>query len=502
MERADGRPRRTDPLTFAVTGLSAIPQLAIPLAFAGYSIFDEDSADLLFIAAAALVLIGFIFLAGYIQWRRFTYIVGADDIRVESGVLSRAARSVPYDRIQDVSLEQKLVPRLFDLVEVRFETGAGGKDEIALRYLPESEGERLRELVRSQKAGLSTIGVADEINSVETPAEPSRELFAMPPKRVFTFGLFEFSLAVIAVLVGLTQQFEAFLPFDFWDDDFWREQLTGPGAELAAMGRVAQALAILAAVASFLVLGVMTGIVRTTLREWDFTLLRTDKGLRRRRGLLTRTDVVMPIHRIQALRITTQLVRNWFGWKKLSLVSLAQDAGGSNHDAAPFAKLSEIEPIVREAGFALPDAQVDWQRGAKAYHVDRWLMWALLLVPLAIGLGVTLRWWLALPILALLAVPALVEAYNWRFAANGLDERQVYVRRSKLAPKLAICTRTRLQSVELRQGPLSRLRGYCVVELGLAGGRFRLHGIPLQRARAIREHVLVAMQGTDFSRLI
>ena len=502
MEHSDGGPRRTDPLTFAVTGVSAIPQLAIPLAFVGYSILDDGRADLLFVAAAALVLVGLIFLVGYIQWRRFAYTVGADDIRVESGVLSRAARSVPYDRIQDVSLEQKLVPRLFDLIEVKFETGAGGKEEIVLRYLPESEGERLRELVRSQKAGVVSTERVDAGSNARSQVEETHELFAMPPDRILTFGLFEFSLAIIAVLVGLTQQFQDFLPFDFWDDNFWREQLAGPGAELAAMGRVAQGLAILAAIVSFLLLGVVTGVVRTTLREWDFTLLRTDKGLRRRRGLLTRTDVVMPIHRVQALHITTQLVRNWFGWKKLSLVSLAQDAGGSNHDAAPFAKLSEIEPIVKEAGFALPTEAVDWQRSAKAYHVDRWLMWALVLVPLAIGLALALRWWLALPVLALLAWLALVEAYNWRFAANGLDDRQVYVRRSKLAPKLAISTRARLQSVELRQGPLSRLRGYCVVELGLAGGRFRLHGIPMQRARAIREHVLVAMQGTDFSRLV
>ena len=123
----------------------------------------------------------------YLGWYRFTYRIGASDIRVESGVIARAARSVPYERIQDVSLEQKLLPRLFGLVEVRFETGAGGKDELKLAYLTEAEGERLREVVRSQKDGAAPVPGAD------TPAEPVEApppLFAMGPRRVVTFGLF------------------------------------------------------------------------------------------------------------------------------------------------------------------------------------------------------------------------------------------------------------------------------------------------------------------------
>jgi len=47
-----------------------------------------------------------------------------------------------------------------------------------------------------------------------------------------------------------------------------------------------------------LVVGMLSGIVRTFLRDWDFRLERTSKGFRRRRGMFTRTDVVMPVHRV------------------------------------------------------------------------------------------------------------------------------------------------------------------------------------------------------------
>ena len=136
-------PRRTDPRSFAVRAISMLGQLVLPILFGAFAILDEgDLGDLaLYFVPLVLVAVGANMAFAYLRWRRLTYTVGDADIRVESGILSRAARSVPYERIQDVSLEQKPVPRLFGLVEVKFETGAGGADEIKLAYLSSEEGE-------------------------------------------------------------------------------------------------------------------------------------------------------------------------------------------------------------------------------------------------------------------------------------------------------------------------------------------------------------------------
>ncbi|WP_233999340.1 PH domain-containing protein, partial [Erythrobacter sp. HI0063] len=177
---ADGEARRTDPLSFAVSGVTLLGQLVIPLGFLAFSIFRDGELDALaYFLPIVLAVIAFNFALAYAQWLRFTYTVNHADIRVESGLLSRTARAVPYERIQDVSLEQKPIPRLLGLTEVRFETGAGGKDEITLRYLSEAEGERLRELVRNQKAGGAPIAASE--GEDEAPV-----LFAMGPKRVLT----------------------------------------------------------------------------------------------------------------------------------------------------------------------------------------------------------------------------------------------------------------------------------------------------------------------------
>ncbi|UIP07417.1 PH domain-containing protein [Erythrobacter sp. SDW2] len=505
-----GEPRRTHPLSFAVKASQVLPQLVVPLGFAGYSIIGSDYSGLAAkLALGALVAIAAILLPSFLQWRRFTYRVGENDIRVESGVLSRAARSVPYERIQDVSLEQKLVPRLLGLVQVKFETGAGGKEELALSWLSQAEGEALRELVRERREEGEASPIAD---AEAKPQENAELLFHMPPPRLLKFGLFEFSLAVFAVLGGLAQYAETFLNIEVWDPDIYLDWFAGPGHWLLELGLVAQVIGVFAGLATLVLIGLVTGVVRTVLRDWDFRLERTAKGFRRRRGLLTRTDVVMPAHRVQALEIGTGIVRRRWCWSGLKFVSLAQDAGSSSHVVAPFAQDSELEPIIRAAGFHPPDEGLDWQHRTRAYRNASMLIdggtLGLLSVILLVLSQVLVdseafngRWYMALIPAAFGLALAVRQYFLWRHDRNAFDESQVYRHHGWLSPNTRIASRVKLQSVEIKQGPLGHRLGYASLHLGLAGGSFAINGIPLQRARELRRAVLDSISGTDFSEL-
>lgn len=502
MSREIDQPRRTDPRSFAVRAVMMLFQMVIPLAIASVTIFDDR--DFSGIAGGVVPIIALIILANvaiaYAQWTKLTYTVGDEDIRVESGVLSRAARSVPYERIQDVSLEQKLVPRLFGLVEVKFETGAGGKDDLSLSYLSEEEGERLREVVRTLREG----GVVDVAESDEPAPIEAEVLFSMEPPRIIRFGFFEFSLAAVAVLAGLAQQFEFLLPFDLWDVsawnvETWEGRLAGPGQWLEGLGLAGQIVGIVLAVIFILLLGVVTGLVRTALREWSFRLERTPKGLRRRRGLLTRTDLVMPLHRVQALRIGTGFLRRRFGWHSLSVISLASDSGGANHDAAPFAQMEEIAPIVGVTGFELPAEDTDWLRAEKRYRFDKAVLATLVLLPVTIALAIIADNPSWIVPAAGLAYTLAEQFWRWRHDYRALGKRQLYSRHGWFSPSMAIASRVKLQSVEIVQGPLARIRGYASLHLGLAGGKLRVHGMPLAEARRWRAAICDSIAGTDFS---
>lgn len=493
-------PQRLDPRSFIARAVTTLGRMGVPLAFAAFAILDKGEAAKLFVAIPALVgIMGLSLGIAYLRWRRLTYWVGEQDIRVESGIVSRAARSVPYERIQDVSLEQKLVPRLFGLVEVRFETGSGGGEDLKLAYLSETEGERLRDTVRARKQG-EAIGDRAEAVAAQDE-EQATTLFAMDPPRLLKFGLFEFSLAVVAVLFGATQQFDFLLPFDPWDVDEWRHVLAGPGAWLAGLGFAAQVIGAILASLSLIVLGFATGVIRTVLRDWGFLLEQTSRGFRRRRGLLTRTDVMMPRHRVQAVEIGTRLLRYRFGWHGLKFISLAQDAGSANHVVAPFAQMGEIEPIVRAAGFHPAACDVEWHRASTRYRFDSVMLEAgfFILAALPVAIFAPVPFFL-IP-LAIAGIVAAANLYAWRFHRHATDRAQIFSLRGFLSPTLRIARRIKLHSVEISQGPIAQRHGYATLNLGLAGGSFAIRGIPIEEAHELREAILTSIAAKDFSEL-
>ena len=498
--------RRTAPASIVLGALGSIQNAILPavaIAFSGVGGGGRFLVAITVGLAAALIGTGF----AYFGWRRLTYTISETDIRVESGIFSRAARSVPFERIQDVSLEAKLLPRLLGLVAVKFETGAGGADDMALQYLTTAEGEALRQLVRERRedeaaeAALAADPEAPARAADDADPETGQVLFAMGPGRLLTFGLFEFSLAVFAVLGGALQYLDNVTSVDLWDVDLWYGWLKEQGSTVATLGPMAQVLGAVAGLVGLLVIGSVTGVVRTFLRDWGFTLTRSARGFRRQRGLFTRTDVVMPAHRVQGLVIGTGALRYRFGWHSLSFVSLAQDDKEQSHVVAPFATMDEIAPVVAASGFRLPGEATEWHRASTRHRNDLALRYAAIFGLATIAAAIFAPAGLFLIPLGLGVLAVGANLYAWEFRRHAIDEAQVYASHGFLSPRQDIATRLKLHSVEIAQGPLARLRGYATVHLGLAGGSFAMRGVPIAEARTLRAAVLETITATDYSRL-
>lgn len=520
--------QRTAPLGIvarALNGLKSaiIPLIAVTIGSGGFGGGFDSGLGGGHIVGPIIVLAAVAgnFLFSWIAWRHHRYALGADDIRVERGLVSRHSRAVPYDRIQDVALNETPISRLFGLVEVKFETGAGGKDELKLAYVTRDQGEMLRNTVRALRDDSAAAALADAGETVPTAqvsasAEaPARLLFRMGLPRLVLFGIFEFSLVVFAVLFGAAEQLDFLLPFDVWNPEGWWELLSGPlggaGRTVAEMGLAVQVMAGLLALASLATLGLATGVVRTVARDWGFRLERTECGLRRRRGLISRSDMVMPVRRVQALVVSTGIVRRALGgWHALGVVSLAQDEKSASHVVVPFATMAEIAPVVAETGFALPGAGVAWRRTSPAHHRNMALFCVLPLVAVAAGLLLADPWidaehfrpgWITGALFIVALIQCLRQFYRWRHDCFALDDGQLFVRRGWLSPRLDIVSRIRVQTVELVQGPFGRSDGYASLRFGIAGGTLEMDGLALDDAMALRAAVLDSVAALDFSRL-
>jgi putative membrane protein len=488
------------PLSLVINFVAGLPQLVIPIIALSFGARNASENGIFLIVAPILLLATLGVQA--IIWMRFRYYIGDDDIRIESGLFNRTARSIPYDRIQDVSIEEKLLARIFDLAEVKFDTGGGGGkagDEAKLSYVLARDAVALRETVRSRKMAVSVLEGSDPINSQQETE--SETLFTMDNRRVLTLGFYSFSLVILAVLAGLAQQFDFLLPFDLWDFKGWIGAASDRGVSIDAISTQARIVGAAFAVLSLIALGVATGMITTFLREYGYRLDLTPKGFRRRRGLLSKTDVVIPMGRVQAAMLSTGPIRKLRGWYALHFVSMAKDGeNGSHHVAAPFAKLNEIDPIIAITNIDPISPDVVFEKGPIGPWIDGWALTSLLIL-----IGFTATYFIAnitaYWILPLVVVLAPIYYFRWQREMHAVSYHQIYSKHGWWREKTIIARQTHVQSVSIFQGPINRMRGLARIHFGIAGGYCVFRAIPIAKAKLIQKQVLNVAAPIDFSAL-
>src|SRR6266511_896152 len=246
------------------------------------------------------------------EWLRRTYALDSSAMRIEEGVLARRRRLLPFDRIQQVDLVRKPLHRLLGVATLRVETAGGsGGSEADLEVIALAEAERL--LVRLSPGQVALAGLTS-----------MRGVAALA-----VFG-WVFQEAPRSLIDRLTSRFD-------------------PQA-LAPSTPPALALAGLLVVALLLGLAAASSLVT----DFGFVLARGGDNLVVRRGLLERREAVVPLARVQVVRVDESLLRRWLGFAAVRIQSAGR-AGGredtANHLSVPILPAVQVNPLL---GAVLP----------------------------------------------------------------------------------------------------------------------------------------------------
>lgn len=441
----DEAPRRVHPATIAIDLVKSAPStlLGLPALLAFGAEFGLGRVILF-----TLLGVGAMAFFTWLGWRNFTYAIVEDQLVISRGVLNRSRRTIPLARVQDVSIEQKLLARIFDLAFVRIETGGSQTDEATLDSVTLPEAQRLRAALRRLPA------------SVPAETEAEAATFAMPIGRVLLYGLFNFSLVWLAAILGILQTFDDLIGFD-WSDLIGTAQrevrshfTIGAGASVLAVG---------------LALGILAGVARTLAREYGFTLVDRGDTFRRIRGLLTRSEVTVVKARIQLTLVRRALVSGRLGWQSLHFQTLGgSDDRSGRQEMAPFGRGEEVAAVVDAAG--LPR----FERAGLIAVANRHALRAVLRrgVPPTLVFGVA-GWfygpiWLGLALVPIMVAVGLQERRHHRYA---LRDSSLQVTRGVLSQRDWTVPYPAIQSITVRRSWLQRRLGLASVHADTAGGR-------------------------------
>jgi putative membrane protein len=493
-----GRTRRLHPISPVFLGLREARRLW-PLVLL---VLARRQAWIL-VAAAAVVIV-----AVSLQWLRRTYTLGDGVLRIEEGVLARKRRLLPFDRIQQVDLVRKPLHRLLGVATLRVETAGGsGGSEADLEVIALAEAEHLRATLLRAKA--AAVGGAVAPSAAASPAAGAVEAPAAPAERVLVrVSLGQVALAGLTSLRGLAALAVVGYVFQLLDDaPRWvLDRLASrvdPGA-LAPSTAPAVAVAALLAVAVLLGLAAASSVVT----DYGFVLARSGDNLVVRRGLLERREAVVPVPRVQVVRIEESLLRRWLGFASVRI----QSAGQAGRSEATTSRLAvPILPAVqvnRLLGELLPGAApvpllLHPPPAARRRAIVRRVVPILVIVAVA---AFVLWPWGALAVVALpLAVLAGEAAYrNLGHARHG---DFLTARRGALIRTTAIVPAAKTQSARVHSTLFQRRAGLATLYVDVAGGGAMPQVTDEAAATAerllasvVRRGPAVATGGTDSSR--
>jgi putative membrane protein len=278
---------RTHPLTGLVQGVLWAGAAVAALLGQMFGGSDEGGLPVWIEAVLRIgggLVVGVLF--GFLTWWFTRYVINGTELRINSGVLQKSSRRIPYERIQSIDIAEPLLARILGLAELRIEMAGGSNARSSLRFLPLEDARRLRGVLLDRAHG----------RAVDDPAarghEDELELIArVTPDRVIlgTVLTLDFLTASVGVLIVLGA--------GLWSD------------------RVIAFLGGIVPLATWL--GQIVG--KRVLRHWDFTLLRGDTGLRIESGLLSRTSQSIPFARVQGVAVEEPLIWRRLGWQRLEV---------------------------------------------------------------------------------------------------------------------------------------------------------------------------------------
>ena len=463
------------------------------------------------------LLIPYAFVAT-VRYASFRYRYEANEIVIRSGLFFRNERHVPYSRIQNLDAVQNVFHRLFDVVEVRLETGGGKEPEAKMSVLPVAAFEEMRRRVFERSAA--------PVEETEGSPAAGRTLLSLKPLEVVLCGFLQ-NRGALVIGAGFGLLWEIGM-FDRFAEGAFGKEVSGRGVardllrslwgglwdglggglwgllEELPLGRIGFTLA---AIAALLVLLRLISMVWAFFQLYGFRLTLAGEDLRTEYGLLTRVVTTIPLRRLQTLTIHEGLFHRLFERASVRVDTAGADGGEENKSQrewlAPIVHRSELPGLVHAVMPGLDLAAVTWTPAPPRAFRRELKGWILLVLGMSVPLALALKGWALVPIAMLLAWAFVAARRTVAHLGWAVTDGAVLFRSGWLWRKVSVAPFAKIQAVAVHESPFDRRAAMARVKVDTAGTRETSHGVdipylPKETALGLRDLLAAQAAQTAF----
>lgn len=469
-------------------------------------LWDEIKANPWIAAGIIIAIITTITCFAVWSFIVFRYRLSAGTVEVKSGIFAKKHVNLPFNRIQNVKIEQPFYYRLFNFSSMAFDSGGSLSQEARLIALPLAFAKELQQEINLFKSNnTDTASTMVEFDTDGQVIVGEHSSISTSPEIIEN----KRSIGDL-VLHGITSNriyiiLAAAAPFVNDIFTFFGDQLAGFGVDIQShidndpMWQIS-----IYALSLFLIaIGLMTilSIIGAIIIFYGYTLSRTEDKYIRRSGLITKHEVSVPFSRIQIAIMKQDFLDILFGRINLRLDQLnAQIANanvsqsGTNKLMVPSVFAYECRDIINHV---FPNHQlheIDFNAISKRFIIR---YFSFIVVPIVVVLSHSayynegLSAWVVLGAFTLLSAMVYGRWLRWGYQFN---DEYIYIRKGLLGRDRFCLPITKIQRITYSQSLFMRKNKLVSIKLYLASGSYTIPMIDEDQAQYLYEYVLYKVE--------
>ncbi len=448
-----------------------------------------------------LIIAAFFLVFSFLQYRKFIFYVQDDNFIIEKGVLRQEKVNVPFARIQSVNTKQNVVQQILNLVGLKIDTAGSAAQEINIHALSRSYAERLQQFLMEQRyehqGELVEAGETLEkakANSSETNAGKQELLLRIRLAMLLKVGLSQnhlrSGLVLFAIINGYLWQYEDYLlkPIE-------------PYLEKTAETFLGSWLILLPlAVIIFLLISVISSLVTTVLKYFDFKFYLGSQGMTMESGLLARNTFHVPFSKVQYLQWETNPLQKALGYHTLKVKQAGAEAVNAKRlIGVPGLSARELLKVLKAKYPDRKSSRSLYFYPNKLMLIQRFSWFGVIPVLLA---SIVFSWQ-GLPKLSyiplFLWIP-VVYYFAWQYWRNfrmRINKEYLELQKGYVFPKRILIPNFKVQNLALNQSFLQKPRGIATLLLHTAAGSIRVPHLNESEALELYNYLLYKVEGSN-----
>ncbi|MFC6333882.1 PH domain-containing protein [Paenibacillus septentrionalis] len=504
----------------------------IPLLVIAYiNIDDFEFMKTIWGIAVVIALIAFNFLFSYLPWKKFQYSLEQDRLIIHKGVFKREEKTIYYNRIHSVNVQQPLLLRIFGVASLQIET-PGGKPGMAegelsvLKHGFALELQQQLKQLRSRSIAMASgspaaqqqtsaeahegdaAAIVQEGSSLHSAVElgdqavlegsvspmgstEDREL--LQQEHDTTGYDYEYKLSagqlLKASLTSLNLNFALIFLlgiYSFADDvlelifpNLYEKMLEvmSPDFYDSVVGGVTEQFSVMTLFVIVMMTVIVFGfvwllsIVIYLIKFGDYQIRRSEEQLSVSYGLLEKKSFIFDQNKVQAVIMDENPIRQLLGFAELRVQVITSNAM-EQLVIHPFIRKKDIPAMMSQL---LPDRQLDLRKQLQAPPNSAYRMYAmpsLIVVLVLIGAAAWLWKWNSLWFLLLIPI---VLGWSWlcmRTAGVWLEDGDLILRKRTINRVTYFVRRKHIVTLSMKTSPMQRKRKLRTIRVQVLGSAF------------------------------